>query len=181
MKNFARWMVGGAALLLAHGKVLAVDAIAVEGGPGEEDSVRGGAALVWDWGVKWFDTGNWYLGGQWEASFSYWDADESGEVGSLAEIGLTPVFRIQPQTSMGGISPFLEGAIGVHLFSETELGGRDFGSIFSFGDHLGAGVRFGANSQYELNYRYQHLSNASLADPNDGINFHLLRFAYHFH
>jgi hypothetical protein len=31
-----------------------------------------------------------------------------------------------------------------------------------------------------LSYRYQHLSNAGIKQPNQGINFHLLRFQYHF-
>jgi hypothetical protein len=32
----------------------------------------------------------------------------------------------------------------------------------------------------DLGYRYQHLSNAGLGDSNPGINFHLVRLAYHF-
>lgn len=159
----------------------AVDGVAVEVGTGDEDSTRGGLAVQWDWHGELIGLGSWFLGGYWEVSASYWDGEEgrSGN-GSLAEIGVAPVFRIQPRAPIGAITPYLEGAIGLHLFSETEFGDRDFDIPFSFGDHLGAGLRFGSRGEFDFGYRYQHLSNASIGDSNPGINFHLLRLGYHF-
>ena len=162
------------------------DAVAVEGGVDQRNqhrttAYRVGGALVWDWGVKWFQYGSWFLGGQWEANVGYWNG-EGGRTGvdQLFDFGITPVFRIQTDTAYAGIYPFVEGAIGAHIFSETEFGNRQFGINYSFGDHLGAGVRFGDHGQYELNYRFQHLSNAGLGKYNSGINFHVLRLVYHF-
>ena len=57
---------------------------------------------------------------------------------------------------------------------------ENFGSSFQFGDHIGAGVRFGDKGRYDVGYRYQHLSNAGIKEPNQGINFHQLRLQYHF-
>lgn len=159
----------------------AVDRMAVEFGTGDEDSLRGGLALQWDVDGQWLSLGSWFLGGFIELSGSYWHADEAGsDNDSLAEIGVTPVLRVQPKAPIGSLTPYLEGGIGLHLFSDTEFGDRDFDIAFSFGDHLGAGVQFGDRGQFDLGYRYQHLSNLSIGDSNPGINFHIVRFGYHF-
>ena len=192
MRNLTRAMLA-LALTLAVSLSLAgaraadfgIDGVGLEGGFSDDDDngegSRGGAYLVWDWPVKWFQYGHWYLGGQWELSASYWDGDE-GDTGngSLGDFGITPVFRIQTDAPYGAIWPFVEGAVGAHFFTDTEFGDLHFGINYSFGDHLGAGVRLGETGQYELGYRYQHLSNAGLSHHNNGINFHLLRLVYHF-
>ena len=183
MTKFQRLVLG--ALLGACGGGIdaahAVDGVAIELGSGEEDAARGGFAVQWDWNRELVTVGDWFLGGFWELGASYWDGDEgrTGN-GSLAEMGVAPVFRIQPRSPVGGVTPYLEGAIGLHLFTETELGDRNFDIPFSFGDHLGAGVRFGQQGEFDLGYRYQHLSNLSFGDTNPGINFHLIRLGYHF-
>ena len=69
----------------------------------------------------------------------------------------------------------------MHFLSATSVSPqRQFGSSFQFGDHVGAGVRFGEKSKYEIGYRYQHFSNAGIKGPNQGINFNELRLQYHF-
>jgi hypothetical protein len=60
--------IGTLLFILLQGRSLALD-LALELGPGEEDTDRGGLALQWEWDKKWLTTGNWYLGGYWEASF----------------------------------------------------------------------------------------------------------------
>ncbi|MCG3200919.1 MAG: Lipid A deacylase PagL [Gammaproteobacteria bacterium] len=183
MQHFRRWgrMCAAVAMLKFAVAAHAVDGAAMELGAGDEDSLRGGLAVQWDWPRELLGLGSWFLGGYWEVSASFWDGDEgrSGN-GTLAEIGVAPVFRIQPRAPIGAITPYLEGGIGLHLFSETEFGDRDFDIPFSFGDHLGAGLRFGPRGEVDVGYRFQHLSNASIGDSNPGINFHLLRLGYHF-
>jgi hypothetical protein len=99
---------------------------------------------------------------------------------NLAEIGFTPTFRFQ-QNTISGIAPYAELAVGFHFLSNTSVSPqRRFGSSFQFGDHIGAGVRFGDKGRYDVGYRYQHLSNAGIKEPNQGINFHQLRLQYHF-
>jgi hypothetical protein len=116
--------IGTLLFILLQGRSLALD-LALELGHGEEDTDRGGLALQWEWDKKWLATGNWYLGGYWEASFSYWDgeAGRSG-TGSLAELGFTPVFRVQPRDPLYGLWPYVEAAVGIHLMTEEELGER---------------------------------------------------------
>ena len=121
------------------------------------------------------------LGGYWEANLGYWDNRSNGRTADeLFDIGFTPVFRLQ-QNSITGLSPYAELGVGIHFLSRTSVSTqRQFGSSFQFGDHYGAGVRFGDRGRYDIGYRYQHLSNAGIKQPNQGINFHQLRLQYHF-
>jgi hypothetical protein len=133
-----------------------VDGVALEGGTGEVDAVRGGLR----------DT-----------------------------VGLesrTPQHRQLVSWRLLGIQHELLGCRGRHdqqrgayrarraPVPPTELGDRNFDIPFSFGDHLGAGLRFGTEGEFDLGYRYQHLSNLSLGDSSPGMNFHVGRLGLHF-
>lgn len=132
--------------------------------------------VFWDWKRKSLSAGNWHVGGYWEAQFGQWSG--SGKR-TITDFGLTPVFRFQ-QTSPSRISPYVEGAIGFHLISSTALDdNRRFSTAFQFGDHVGAGARFGERGRYDLSLRFQHLSNGSIKKPNNGINFLQIRLQHH--
>jgi hypothetical protein len=151
----------------------AVDGWAVEVGNGDEgtDLVRG--SLLWKWQRSWFADTGWELSGYWEASAGVWNTDKT-----LYDLGVTPVFRLHRRDWTG---PYVEAAIGFHLLSDLSITRtRLFGSRFQFGDHLAAGWRFGARGRYDIGVRAQHLSNGGLKQPNPGINFAVVRFAYYF-
>ena len=173
-----------AALMIATPVVHAVDSMSVE--LGTSDSSNASVDLV-RLGIQWnfpkrLDLGpNWHIGGFFDLSLGYWDNDSPGRTASsLADVGFTPVFRLQP-TNPAGLAPYLEAGVGAHVLSKSSVSTeRRFGTLFQFGSHLGVGMRFGAKQAFDLGYRYQHLSNASIKDPNQGINFHLVRLQYHF-
>ena len=153
----------------------AVDGVAAEAGRGNgTDMWRVG--VQWDWDKRWLQSGNWHLGAYWDLQLGQWSGKGKN---TITDVGFTPVFRFQ-QTRRDAISPYVEGGIGFHLISKTRLDeDRAFGSAFQFGDHIGAGVRFGERGRYDLGIRLQHLSNGGLKPPNDGINFTQLRFQVH--
>jgi lipid A 3-O-deacylase len=129
-----------------------------------------------NWQKKWLPMGNWRLGGYWEAQFGQWSGSDTRTV---TDIGLTPVFRLQ-QTELSKISPYVEAGIGVHVITPTYLDdSRRFGGAFQFGDHVGAGARFGEHGKYDFGLRFQHISNGGIKKPNNGINFTQIRFLYH--
>lgn len=174
-----RIALGAAALLaLACAPVHAIDGVAVEIGGGDSvDMARIG--VQWDWGKRWLQGTDWHLGGYWDAALGYWHRGDvrAGEHEDLTEIGLTPVFRVQGN---GLVGPYVEAAIGFHLLSHSSIGDKRMSTKFQFGDHIGAGYRFGAKGHYDLGYRFQHLSNAGIKRPNPGINFHQIRLQYNF-
>lgn len=158
----------------------ALDGASLSLGSGDgTDMVRAG--LQWNWQRRWFDSGSWYLGGYWDFSVGYWhDHGSAGDNQNIVDLGATPVFRFQRNVT-SGVAPYVEGAIGVHLLSHTYVdAGRRFSTGFQFGDHLGVGMVFGPRQQYDLAYLFQHLSNGGIRNPNNGINFNQIRFAYHF-
>ncbi|KAF0102891.1 MAG: hypothetical protein FD187_746 [bacterium] len=169
------------ALTLALGLSVAPSAFALNGssielGTGDSSTDMISVALRWNWDKRWMLGRSWNLTGFWETSLGYWDGDGQGAK-NLWDVGITPVFRLSPNLSRF----FLEAGIGVHLLSEKKINDkREFGSHFSFGDHIGFGWLLGEKDRYELGYRFQHLSNAGLSDPNDGINFHQIRLGYNY-
>jgi hypothetical protein len=166
--------------LLISGNVFAVDGLSVELGNGQQaNTARVGA--LWDFNKTWFNEGDWLVTGFWEANVGTWRGNSaSGNNQTITDLGVTPVFRLQ-QKSPTGFAPYLEGAIGFHLISPTYIyANRKFGSAFEFGDHIGFGTRFGDKQQFDIGYRFQHLSNGGIKKPNQGININQVHFSYHF-
>ena len=169
--------------LLLNGNVCAVDGIFAELGRSDngDNTNMARIGMQWDWKKQWFTEGDWLLTGYWEASAGSWNGqNHGGNNYNTVDIGFTPIFRLQ-QKNLSGFAPYVEGGIGIHLLSDTHItADREFSTAFQFGDHLGAGLRFGDKHQIDLGYRFQHLSNASIKDPNPGINFSQIRLGYHF-
>ena len=181
-KSLRQALYAVAAVAMLHLPVYAADTISLELGTaaGDEDVDRYGIAYKRDWASQWFTGGNWYLGGYWELGAAYWDG-KKGRSGndSLGDFHVTPVLRLQRKPDAAFI-PFLEFGLGPHLHTDDSIGDKDFDIPFAFGSHVGGGFRFGESGRYELLYRFQHLSNASLGDDNPGINFHALHLGYRF-
>lgn len=158
---------------------LGIDSVSIEGGYSPNDNGDVGLARVgvqWDWGVKWFENSHMFLGGYWDAQAGYWHSSNT----DLGDFSITPVFRLQSSATSGFV-PYAEFAIGAHVLTDKNITQRRiFSTNFQFGDHVGAGFRFGDKAEYDIGYRYQHLSNGSIDSPNPGINFHELRLMYHF-
>lgn len=159
----------------------AIDGISI--GRGINDNTRidiTRLSIAWDPHLQWSSEGDWCVVRYWQLDLGYWESSpDLRNSGSLVEFAITPVFRFINK-AQAGLQPWLEGAIGAHLISETMIADRDLSSTFQFGSHIGAGIRFGDNKQYELGYRFQHLSNAGIKGKNDGVNMYLVRVGYHF-
>jgi len=173
-----------APFLAAAQTAFALDGMSLE--YGTSNSTNADVKLVrlsaqWNWNERWFDRGDWFVRGYWEASIAAWENNSLLKTNSgLIDIGYIPVLRFQ-QRVPSAIAPYIEGGSGLHwLFKTSVSTERDFGSHYQFGSHVGAGVRFGEKHKYDLSYRYQHISNAGFKQPNQGINFNLLRFGYNF-
>ncbi|MDX8379802.1 MAG: acyloxyacyl hydrolase [Gallionella sp.] len=166
--------------LLFSAHVWAVDGVSIELGKGDQaDTARIGA--IWNWDKKWFIQGDWHVSGFWEGAVGTWHGRSAvGKNQNVVDLGFTPVFRLE-QTHPSNFAPYLEGAVGFHLISPAFIyANRRFGSAFQFGDHVGFGLRFGGHQQYDLGYRYQHLSNGGIKKPNQGINLNQIHFIYHY-
>ncbi len=156
----------------------AIDGVAIIVGSGQDANTMA-ISVQWDWERRWFAEGDWWLGGYWELDGSYWKGKDHG-ANDIYGLGITPVLRLQ-RSAINNIMPYIELGIGAHVLSEKTVNDdKRLGTNFQFGDHLGAGIRFGQDLNYDLGYRFQHYSNAGLSSNNPGINFHELRIRYSF-
>ena len=154
----------------------AISGASIQVGYGVEHTQVAQASLRWDWNKYWSLSERWNASGYWEAGLGYMRSDGVGEH-NIWDVGFTPVFRLRP-----GISRFyLEGGIGARYLSDNCLTNcRQLGSKLLFSDILGFGWNLGEKDRYELGYRFQHYSNAYLADPNDGVNLHMIRLGFNY-
>lgn len=162
---------------LAGAPAMAVDGMALEVGQGDGTDM-GRVAIQWNWNKPLYQGSEWQVGTYWDLGLGYWrNSGFPGRNKDITEIGLTPVMRLQ-RNRLEGL--YAELGLGAHLMSHTTIGDKSMSTQFQFGNHLGVGYRFGVKRAFDLSYRYQHLSNASIKKPNDGINFNQIRLQYHF-
>jgi hypothetical protein len=69
-------------------------------------------------------------------------------------------------------APFVEIGLGVHALTENRINNnRELGTWFQFGSRVGVGVAFDPKRHTEVVGFIEHISNARIAEPNDGITF----------
>lgn len=172
-----------AAIVLAtsalHLPAFAVDSISAEYGAGNHTDVfRVGAQ--WKWEKRWWQSNGTHIGGFWDVNLGQWRGDRfqdiPGNKQNITVVGVTPVFRFQKDNLQGWYG---ELGIGANWLSGYyDVGGRRFSTRFQFGDHVGIGYVFA--NKVDVGLRYQHFSNASIKDPNPGVNYAVLRVSYPF-
>lgn len=135
--------------------------------------------LWWEWAWSRSEGGT-TVNGYWEFDVGHWESDRVGPgQDEVLEVGFAPVLRFRRMAS-NGLRPFLDLGVGIQWLSDTEFGGKDISTSIQFSPRLGVGLEFGPQRRFELGYRLLHVSNASIATPNPGLDFHVLRLAYRF-
>lgn len=154
--------------------------MAIGKGGGETDRYR--VCFTVDWEKEWVGLQGWHITGYWEVGMDDW----RGKDNSLLAVSLIPVLRLQKNGNAsqckegarsGAPCIFIDVAVGLYLLSESNLGEKDFSTAFQFGSHAGIGIMLG---RFEVGYRFEHISNGGIKEPNPGINFYLLRVVYRF-
>ncbi len=167
------------ALALLSGSIHAADGVSVEAGYGYHTTME---RLSWSrtWDRRWFADQSWNLTGYWDVGIGRWTPhDAAGGNHDVNDFGITPVWRLVPAQATGTVVPFAELAVGAHYISDHEIyNGRNMSTHFQFGDHVGAGLSFGPQHDWDAMLRFQHLSNAGLQNPNPGMNFYQVRLTH---
>jgi lipid A 3-O-deacylase len=181
-KKNGKYLGALAALLCAQTGFAAdrlVDAASFEAGAGAKvQMVRLGAQS--DWNRSWFAANGRHLSGYWDASLAQWRGNAyrnvPGQHQNITVVGLTPVFRYQRDDNKG---LYLEGGIGVHLFSQLyNNDDNQLSTAFQFGDHIGLG--YVLDNKWEIGAKVQHFSNGGIKRPNSGVNWFVVKASYHF-
>jgi hypothetical protein len=108
----------------------------------------------------------------WQFGVGYWRVPEfTGSRSDLYEASFTQIYRFA-RPLYGSTAWYVEAGLGAHLLSRTVHNYHaTLPTAFQFGSHIGAGLAFGRQRQFELGIAAQHLSNARIKQPNRGINF----------
>lgn len=117
--------------------------------------------------ARWLQSGIGYFSGYFELSYNRWE-HETKDVNGIA---LSPVFAYYFGDPSNLIRPYVEGGIGVTCIDGYRIADRNLSTNFQFEDRIGAGVKIGF---FDLNFRYMHYSNASIKQPNHGIDILIL-------
>ncbi len=89
--------------------------------------------------------------------------------------------RCSASSSAGQVRPFIEAGAGVRLLTHPTISDNfSMSTAFQFADVVGVGAQFGERQQYQVGYRFQHVSNAGIKEPNPGVNFHQFYVQYNF-
>jgi lipid A 3-O-deacylase len=80
--------------------------------------------------------------------------------------------------SKGKFPLTLEGGSSPTFLSRDKFGPKNFGDRFQFTSHIG--VNWNITDHFTLGYRFQHMSNAGIANPNPGLNVQMIVFSYRF-
>jgi lipid A 3-O-deacylase len=153
--------------------------VQVAGGVAEHHVKKLDLGFVWDPNLTWWQIGDWHFALIGEAHVAWWHTNEGNVHENTGEIGFTPIIRFIKGS--GAIRPYIEVGAGVRLLSSPRIStSYTLSSAFQFADMAGVGVQFGSHQQYEAGYRFQHVSNASIKEPNPGINFNQIYVQYNF-
>ncbi len=126
-----------------------------------------------DFPSKWFKTDIGYLSGYFELSYNHWEWNDQ----EIDGVAFSPVFTYYFGDEKNFIRPYIEGGIGLAYVDDYYIADRNLSTNFQFEDRIGIGARVGF---LDLNFRYMHYSNASIKDPNDGINIWIFTTAIQF-
>ncbi|RKE25830.1 lipid A 3-O-deacylase PagL [Paraburkholderia sp. BL23I1N1] len=170
-----------AALLLGASGLAAADQFGLQigGGLGDHHINKLDLGLVWDPNLTWWQIGDWHFSLIGEAHVAWWHTSEGNVHENIGEIGVTPIIRFID--GAGAIRPYVEVGAGVRLLSSPRISSDlTLSTAFQFAPMAGVGVQFGNRQQYQAGYRFQHISNGGIKEPNPGINFHQLYLQYNF-
>ncbi|SMG32034.1 acyloxyacyl hydrolase [Paraburkholderia susongensis] len=153
--------------------------IQVAAGLGDHHVKKFDLGVAWDPNWTWWQIGDWHFALIGEAHVAWWHTNEGNVHGDIGEIGVTPVIRFIKASGL--VRPFVEVGAGIRLLTSPTIS-SDFslGTAFQFADMAGVGVQFGEHQQYLAGYRFQHISNGGIKEPNPGINFSQLYLQYNF-
>ncbi len=137
------------------------------------------ASLSRDPNLHFWTVGDWDFSILGKLHAAWLHNSEGEDPRSLGAFGITPVIRFGK--TGGALRPYVEAGVGFRVLTGTQLNDHyDISTAFQFADMIGAGFAFGPRGQYQLGYRFQHVSNASIKRPNPGINFHQVYVGYMF-
>jgi len=78
-------------------------------------------------------------------------------------------------------APNILAGAGLSYTNWSDVAARELGGDFQFLLHAGPGIEFFTSTgAYSINYRFFHISNSAIKEPNIGLNAHRISLGYQF-
>lgn len=91
---------------------------------------------------------------------------------------ITPVFTYTfNDINILNHNPYLETGIGLAFMDSTQVENREKSTHFQFTDSIGLGF---TSKSYKIGYRFTHISNLDIENPNPSIDLHQILISYKF-
>jgi hypothetical protein len=100
---------------------------------------------------------------------SLWNQSGAGFVGTLG-----PVIEVH----FGKFPVEIEGGSSPSVLSRNNFGRMNFGDRFQFTSHIG--IQWEITKHVTVGWRFQHMSDAGIAEPNPGLNMEMFSASYSF-
>lgn len=142
----------------------------INGGDLDEDFER--YELFASYGLPW----RWQWGAGWSLGVKI-----DASMGALRGADTTAfIAMLGPGLGLGveGLPLVLDLGVAPTFISEDQFGDENLGGEIQFSSHIG--LSYLLEGGLTLGYRFQHTSNASIKDPNPGLNMHLFQLGYRF-
>jgi len=110
--------------------------------------------------------------GYFDFAFNRFDFDKK----DTYSLSITPIFKYD-FTPINDFTPYALAGIGASFLSHTYGDDRRYSTSFQFEDRIGMGIR---KDKIDFQLAYMHISNASIKEPNEGIDSILLNLIYHY-
>jgi hypothetical protein len=121
---------------------------------------------LWRWNLS----TNWHLQSRIAAS--------SGWLGGHREDAFIGSIGPSLEISRAGIPLAIEAGSSPTYISRYRFGPINLGTSAQFTTHVG--LYWDVTSRWRVGYRFQHMSNAGIREPNPGFNLHILSVGYLF-
>jgi lipid A 3-O-deacylase len=163
--------IAGVALPAQAARSLAPDGAEITAGYGHDVAIYG-VGIRWDSLCTCADLKAHGFDTRLVAQVAYWHGRQDPTPNrSLWDTSITPMLRWSAPEAIGA-RWFIDAGVGVHVLSATRINNdRGFSTAFQFGETAGTGVAFGVRHRYELGVLVQHVSNARLKEPNNGLTY----------
>lgn len=131
-----------------------------------------------DWQDPLYQSANFAINGRWEVNANRWHSIRKDAIGKSGYVfGLAPVFNYQYLATNWPVIPTLQLGGGPQYLSTIRIENEYKSTQFQFASIFGLGI---THRDFELGYRYLHISNANISEPNPGTDFHNVHLAYRF-
>ena len=136
-------------------------------------------ALTADWKKVLIDNSYFSISGHTEFMVNRWYSTNKSSQNQEGYIyAITPMFTYTfKDIKVSNYNLYTEFGIGLAYMDNSMVEDREKSTQFQFADSIGVGFK---STNYQIGYRFTHISNLNIGTPNPSLDFHQIMLLYRF-